>query len=135
MKQSLFHEKYPIYTLELNKEESSYRTVDAIADYFKVQIDQHAAAAFIAVFDHYAHTKGLADGEIAPAIRAAKNVVFCFGIKLLTPEVLAVRPRSIGIAELDDRFVVTFMETPMPFANDTMEQWAKGLLNTAAQAQ
>lgn len=131
MKQSLFHEKYPIYTLEIGKEEFAYGSTDAIADYFKAQIERHPAAAFIAVFDHHAHTSALPDGEIAPAIRAAKNVVFCFGIKLPNPEVLAVRPRSIGIVELDDRFVVTFMETPMPFANTTMEQWSKGLLNAA----
>ena len=35
--------------------------------------------------------------------------------------------RSIGVADMGDRFVVSFLEAPMPFANDTMESWVKGL--------
>lgn len=42
---------------------------------------------------------------------------------------MAVRPRSIGVVDLGDRFVVTFMEAPMPPANEAMEAWAKSLRN------
>lgn len=69
--------------------------------------------AFIGVFDHYAHTQGIG-GEIDPDIKAAVDVIFCFGFALPNPQVLAVRPRSIGVADLGDRFVVSFLEAPMP---------------------
>ena len=45
---------------------------------------------------------------------------------------LAVRPRSIGIAETVDGFVISFMEAPMALANDTMEVWVKGVVAKAA---
>jgi hypothetical protein len=40
---------------------------------------------------------------------------------------LAVRPRSIGIADLGDRFVISFMEAPMAAANQSMEAWTLAL--------
>lgn len=70
---------------------------------------------------------GSTAGPIAPEIRAAKNLVFCFGLQLPNPNVLAVRPRSIGIADCGDKFVVNFLEAPMKPANDAMEGWAKAL--------
>ncbi len=129
MKQSTLQEKYPIYTLELEKSETTFAGVDAILDCLKAQIDAHPVATFIATFDHYAHTQGLAEGEIAPEILDAKLIVFCFGSKLPAPGVMAVRPRSIGVTELADRFVINFLEAPMPLANDAMESWAKSLRN------
>ena len=121
MKLSLFQEKYPVFTAELSKNEATGTSVDAIIDFFK--------AVYIGVFDHYTHTKSLPDGEIAPEILDAKNLIFCFGTKLPNPGVLAVRPRSIGIAELADKFIITFMEAPMPMANQAMESWVKALKN------
>ena len=64
-----------------------------------------------------------------PEIKSAFNVVFCFGHALPNPMVLAVRPRSIGIADLGDKFVVSFMDAPMKPANDAMQAWALGLRN------
>jgi len=127
VKQTLLQEKYPIYSLEFDREETSLQSVDAICAYFRQRIEAHRSAVFIAEFDHYAHTAALPEGQIAPDIRAAKNLVFCFGITLPDPHVLAVRPRSIGIAETGQGFIVTFMEAPMPVANAVMEDWAKGL--------
>jgi hypothetical protein len=72
---------------------------------------------------------------VAGEIRAAKNVLFCFGLSLPSPEILGLRPRSIGVAELDDQFVISFMETPMPVANSAMEDWALGLRQNAAESQ
>ncbi|MBB4287397.1 DUF6858 family protein [Roseospira goensis] len=126
MRQYTLQEKYPVYHMELPFAETSMRSVDDIVAYYRTRIDEDVKAAFISVFDHYAHTKTIG-GEIAPAIRAAKNIVFCFGVKLPGPDVLAVRPRSIGVAELDDRFEITFLEAPMPVANTAMEMWTRGL--------
>ena len=134
MKQTLLQEKYPVYSLELRRDETSFVSVDEIAGYFKQCIEAHRSACFIAEFDHYAHTRSLPEGRIGHGIRAAKNVIFCFGIALPDPHVLAVRPRSIGIAATTTGFLVTFMEAPMPVANTAMEAWAKGLRDRQGKA-
>jgi hypothetical protein len=128
MKQQLLQEKYPVYVLELAKAETPYADTYAILAYLKDRIDKHPVAAYIAEFDHYAHTKALPEGELASGLVAAKNIVFCFGTKLPKPEMLSVRPRSIGVAEYADRFVISFLEAPMPVANEAMEQWVKALV-------
>ena len=127
MKQTLLQEKYPVYSLELRRDETSFVSVDEIAGYFKQRIENHRSACYIAEFDHFAHTRSLPEGRIGEGIRAAKNIIFCFGIALPDPHVLAVRPRSIGIAETTKGFLITFMEAPMPVANTAMEDWANGL--------
>lgn len=129
MKQTMLMEKYPIYTIEIGKDEITHNTMDAIMGYFQAKIEAHPIAQFIALFDHYAHTKALGDkGEMHPDILDARDIVFCFGQKLPTPQMLAIRPRSIGVAELADKFVISFLETPMPHANEAMESWTKGLV-------
>ena len=134
MKHSLLQEKYPVFTLEVEKSETSFSAVDPIVEYLKQCIDSHKSARFIAVFDHYAHTKSLPEGQIGKEILDAKNIVFCFGIALPNPQVMAVRPRSIGAVELVDSFVITFMEAPMPVANAAMEKWAKSLKNLPGES-
>lgn len=128
MKQTMLMEKYPIYTLEIGKDATTHKTMDGILDYFLAKINAHPIANYIALFDHFSHTKALAEGEMNPAIIDARNIVFCFGQKLPNPEMLAIRPRSIGVAEMADRFIISFMETPMPHANTAMEAWAQGLV-------
>ncbi|MBN2870711.1 MAG: hypothetical protein JXK04_07130 [Campylobacterales bacterium] len=127
MTQTTFMEKYPIFTLEAKKSESFFATVDEIIENLKVQIAADPIAAYIADFDHYAHTSALG-GEINTAISAAKMVLFCFGQKLPTPQMMAARPRSIGVADMGESFVFTFLEAPMGAINDTMEQWIKNTL-------
>jgi hypothetical protein len=129
MKQITVMEKYPVFTLRIEKRETAYRTIDEIFTYLKVQIDLHPVATYIGEFDHYAHTASLESGEIAEGVQAAKNLICCFGKVLPRPEVLAVRPRSIGVADMGDAFVISFMEAPNAGANKDMEQWIKGLLN------
>lgn len=127
MKQTMFMEKYPIFTLEIGKDECKYANVDEIIAYFKNKIEEDKTAAFIGEFDHYSHTDSLEGGEIAPDILDAKLVAFCFGPKLPNPQMLAVRPRSIGVCEKADGFVISFLEAPMPAINQKMEDWAKAL--------
>lgn len=131
MTRTTFMEKYPIFTLEAKKSESLFTTVDEIISHLKEQIAADPVAAYIADFDHYAHTGSLG-GEISPDIRAAKMVVFCFGQKLPTPQMMAARPRSIGVADMGESFVFTFLEAPMSAINDTMEQWIKKTCRTPA---
>lgn len=117
-------EKYPIFTIEIPKDESKYTNTDEIITYLKEQIAAHPVAAYIGEFDHYAHTTELG-GEINPAITTAKMVIFCFGQKLPRPEMMAPRPRSIGVCDMGENFVITFLEAPMYAINETMEGWVK----------
>ena len=130
MKQSLLMEKYPTFDLQIGKDETSLTSVDEILAALKVNIDAHPKVAYIGIFDHLSHTKSI-DGEIAPEIKDAKNILFCFGIKLPNPRVLAVRPRSIGVTDMGDHFHISFMEPPMPMATDAMEEWCKALADKA----
>ena len=126
MKQTLLQEKYPIFVAEISKAETDCKDAVAVAAYLKDRISGKDKVTFIGLFDHYAHTKAIG-GEIAPDIKAAIDVIFCFGFALPNPQVLAVRPRSIGVADMGNKFVVSFLEAPMKPANDTMESWVKGL--------
>ena len=128
MKQTMLQEKYPVFVAEIGKDETTCRTIDDIVEHLKARIAENKKVQFFGVFDHYAHTQRIG-GEIAAGIQAAVDVIFCFGFALPNPQVLAVRPRSIGVADLGDRFVASFMEAPMPPANQAMESWVKGLRN------
>ncbi|AKF25733.1 hypothetical protein YH65_10300 [Sulfurovum lithotrophicum] len=130
MKQITVLEKYPVFTLEVNKGETSYTSIDEIFAFLRSQIEAHPIATYIGEFDHYAHTSSLEEGKINEEIKAAKNIICCFGKVLPKPEVLAVRPRSIGVAEMTDSFVISFLEAPNPDANGAMEKWVKDIVNT-----
>ncbi len=129
MKQITVMEKYPVFTMEIAKNETTYKTVDEVLDYLKAKVLAHPIATYIGEFDHYAHTASLEVGEIAADIKQAKNLLCCFGKVLPKPEVLAVRPRSIGVAEMADSFVLSFLEAPNAEANAAMEMWVQGIAN------
>jgi len=129
MKQTIMMEKYPVFELDVKKSETRFKTADEIIEYLKEKIDNHPIAVYIATFDHYSHTNSLEDGEISSDILDAKNIICCFGKQLPKANILAVRPRSIGVAELNDEFVVSFLEAPNPMANDAMESWVKEIAN------
>ena len=126
MKQTLLQEKYPIFVAEIAKTETSYKTVEALVDYYKGKIAENPKVQFIGVFDHYAHTRKI-EGPIVEGMTAAVDIIFCFGFAIPTPQMLAVRPRSIGIADMGDKFIISFMEAPMQPANQSMEAWTLGL--------
>jgi len=126
MQQKQFMDKYPIFELTLSKSECRFDSVGAIIDYLITQVETHPKATFIAQFDHLAHTRQI-EGEVNPDILAAGHVIFCFGMKLPNAQVMAVRPRSIAVTEFVDRFVINFMEPPMPVATEAMENWVKSL--------
>ncbi len=129
MKKITIMDKYPAVTLTIAKDNTTYSNVDAILDYLKVAIEAHPIATYIGEFDHYTHTSHLEVGEIAEDILDAKNIICCFGKVLPKPEFLAVRPRAIGVAEMKDSFVVSFMDAPNPDAHAAMEKWVEGIAN------
>lgn len=128
MTKTVFMDKYPVYTLSLQKSEVKYTNVLEIVNYFKAKIEANPIAKFIAVFDHYAHTKSL-NGEIMEGLRDAQNIIFCFGSAIPNTKILAVRPRSIGVCELEDSFIIEFIEAPKEEMHTLMETWAKALAN------
>ena len=128
MNQITIMEKYPVFSTEISKKETSYTNVDEILAYLKEQINAHPIATYIGEFDHYTHTCNLEVGEVNPKIKDAKNIICCFGKALPKAEILAIRPRSIGVAELENSFVVSFLEAPNPDANKAMENWVKGII-------
>lgn len=134
MKQTHFMEKYPVFYVEIDKSETTCQSVDDILAFLKQKIEADPVASYIGEFNHYAHTQALPEGEINPEIKAAKHILFCFGLKLLTPRAMAVRPRSMGVCELADKFVIDFLEAPMPRANRAMEDWAKSVRNAQTAA-
>lgn len=126
MKQTLLQEKYPIFVAEIGKAETDYQSVDALVEYYKGKIAENPKVHFIGVFDHYAHTSRIG-GEMVQGLQAAVDIIFCFGFAIPNPQMLAVRPRSIGIADMGDKFIISFMEAPMQPANQAMEAWTKAL--------
>jgi hypothetical protein len=128
MKQIMLQEKYPVAVAEIGKGETTCGSVDDVVEYLKNCIAENKKVQFFGIFDHYAHTQRIG-GEIAPGIQAAVDVIFCFGFALPNPLVLAVRPRAIGVADMGDKFVVSYMEAPMPPANEAMAKWVEGLRN------
>ena len=129
MKQMNLMEKYPVTALEIAKDETTYKNVDEILVYLKSKIDTHPVATYIATFDHYTHTSNLEDGALSSDILDAKNIVCCFGKQLPNPLVMAIRPRSIGVAEMADKFVVSFMDAPNPQAQEAMASWVQSIVN------
>ncbi len=126
MKKTVFMDRYPVCSIEFLKSEMRFSNTREVVEYFKAKIHNHPVAEFIAVFDHYSHTKRL-DGPIMDGLLNAQNIVFCFGQAIPATKILAVRPRSIGICEFEDKIVIDFMEPPKEELNIVMEDWTKGL--------
>ena len=126
MNQTIFKDKYPVFSYEIAKSEVSHNSIDDIIAYYKEKIEAHPIAIYIATFDHYAHTSSL-NGDINPSIKDVKNIIFCFGAEIPNTKVAAVRPRSIGVCDLGDKFVIDFMEAPNDKANNFMQMWTKEL--------
>jgi hypothetical protein len=126
MQQKQFKDKYPVFYKDFLKNECSLQSVVEFLDYFQDKIERHERAAFIARFDHYSHTKEV-NGDINPDIKNVQNIIMCFGWEIPSPDPIAVRPRSIGITEMEDKFVVNFMEAPNPVAQQTLIDWVNDI--------
>ena len=127
MQYTHFMDKYPTHHVDILKSATSCTSVDEILAFFRSKIDADARACFISDFDHYAHTKSIEGGEVAANIHAAKHIIFCFGIKLPNPLAMAVRPRSIGVCEMDNCFAISFLEAPNPMMHQVMLDWVAEL--------
>ena len=124
-------DKYPVFSIEIQKKETTYKSVDEIIEYLKGLVDAHKIAKYIAVFDHYEHTKSIEDCIINPEIKGAKNLIFCFGKQLPSCKMLAVRPRSIGVCELENSFSIDILQVPNEELHTLTESWIKSIANIA----
>jgi len=115
---------YPVYVKKIGGDNYS---IDSIIDILKNNIKEHPFAEFITVFDHYALTSKIDGHVLSEDILGAKDLIFCFGKELPVPEMLSIRPRSIGIAKTRDGFTISFMQAPNEKATQSMMDWVKAL--------
>ena len=120
MEHSLALGKFPIYSTIISK--NKFSNTQELIGYFKSQIENHPQVSYIATFDHYNHTKSIG-GDIPTEIKDIQNIIFCFGMQVPTIDIVAIRPRSIGVTEFEDRFVINFMEAPGAMPNKVMAEW------------
>ena len=57
----------------------------------------------------------------------ARIALLCDAPVSLTPAVLAMQPCAIGVADMGNRFVLSFMERPDSAANGFLFLWLDGL--------
>ena len=128
MQQEILNQDYPIYTITIDKKTTTYQNIPKILTALQKKIEAHPVATYIGIFNHYEHTSSLGEaGEIANEIIDAQNLLCCFGKSLMDPKMLAARPRSIGVAELKNSFIISFLKAPNPTANEAMQKWIKAL--------
>lgn len=127
MQKTNFLDKFPVISYEIKKTQTSFSSVDEIVDFLKLKVQNHKIARYIGVFDHFSHTKALG-GEMVDGLVDAKNIIFCFGQAIPNPKILAIRPRSIGVCEFEDRFSVDFMEAPKEDLTKLMQSWVEELI-------
>ncbi|MFP4166012.1 MAG: DUF6858 family protein [Opitutales bacterium] len=120
-----FKNKFPIFRVDIQKSEK-YPEASILVEVLKTKISNHPVARHIADFDHYLHTKNI-EGGMPKELLGAIVIMFCFGPQIEEARVLAVRPRSIGLAEFENHFTITFMEAPSEKATDTMKEWIQSL--------
>lgn len=127
MKKTMLLDKYPINSLEIKKNETELKDVDAFITYFQKKIEEHPIAVPISIFDNYAHTASI-NGKIDKTIKGAKIVIFCFGAKLPSSQMLSIRPRTIGITEFAESFSIDFMDAPNVEFQVAMEEWTTDII-------
>jgi len=133
MTKSNLMDKYPVYSLSISKTQTNFKNIDEIIEQLKSFIEAHPVAIYISTFDHYTHTKSLGEeGKILEGLKSAKNLIFCFGKQIPNTQILAVRPRTISVSELENSFSIDFLEVPNEQLQVLVEKWVKSLTSTNA---
>jgi hypothetical protein len=129
MNKTVLADTYLVNTKEILKSNTTFTSVDAIENYLVKEIEKHPVATYIATFDHYVHTASLKGGMIPEDIKAAKNVLCCFGMAIPNAVFVGIKPMSMGIVETTNSFVFSFIEAPAPSAQQAMSQWIAAVEN------
>ena len=115
--------KFPIFERRVLKSETSHKNAKEIIAFLKEQMAKNPVVIVIGEFDHAAHTAKV--GQMNPLMRDVQQVIFCFGPAIPNDDIVAVRPRAIGVIEYDDYFIVNFGEAPAAMPNDAMKSWVE----------
>ena len=134
MEKMIFKEEYPVIKDEwLKSELKDEITIDNIVKEFVDKINE-MGIKFFDVFDHYKWTtEKFPEGYIYPGIQAAKMIIFCGGQEIVSPYVFGVKPRNVWVVEMEDRFIISFLQIPNPkkiemcqdFLDDTRKKFSK----------
>jgi hypothetical protein len=127
MKKVQVRDKYPVYVEEIAKSQTSCAGADDVVARLRGAVEAAPAASLIAVFDHQAHVAAQPDAQINPAIKDSKHVLFCLANTIPNPLIPAVRPRAVSIVELEEKFVISFLEAPMEKPNQVISGWIEAL--------
>jgi hypothetical protein len=119
MQQKIINEKFPVYYQEIMKGSSPYGNIAEIIDALKAGLAKNPSSQVIAVFDLHDHVQKRG-GKIADGILGAQTLLFCVANAIPHADIVALRPRSIGVTEFADRFVLNFLEAPAQPVTDTM---------------
>jgi len=125
MKQKLAFGKFPIFERKIQKSETSHKNAKEIIAYLKSKMSENPVVIHIGDFDHAAHTKNV--GQMNPAMIDVQQTIFCFGPAIPNDDIVAVRPRAIGVIEYEDYFIVNFGEAPSPMPNQAMIAWVESI--------
>jgi hypothetical protein len=129
MNKTVIADTYLVNTKEISKSKTTFTSVEAIESYLISEIKKHPVATYIATFDHHKHTASLEGGMIPQNIKAAKNILCCFGMAIPNAVFVGIKPMSIGVVETPDSFVFSFIEAPAPSAQKAMSEWIGAVKN------
>jgi hypothetical protein len=131
MNKTMLLEKYPVYSVEVLKQDCPCEQVDDVLARLKDKIESHPVATYIGEFDHYRYIAKQAAGRIDETIQAAKHILFCVANAIPNPLIGAARPRAISVVEMQDKFVISFLEAPVVEVNQLMGEWVVALKNSS----
>ena len=121
--------RYPVRVEEIAKSDTPWRDVDEIATVLQACIYHRADFAFIGVFDNYG--LNLRVGEPLPIdMQDAKTILFCPSAGLPDPVSMALSLCAISVADMGNRFVITFQDAPVASPTETLAQWVEDLRTT-----
>jgi hypothetical protein len=115
--------KFPIFERKILKNETSHKSAKEIIAFLKSKMAANPVVIVIGEFDHAAHTAKV--GQMNPLMKDVQQIIFCFGPAIPNDDIVAVRPRAIGVIEYDEYFIVNFGEAPAPMPNDAMTNWVE----------
>jgi hypothetical protein len=118
--------RYPVLVEEIAKADTPWRDVDEIGAVLRSCIQHQADFAFIGVLDNYG--LNLRVGEPLPVdMQDAKTILFCPSAKLPNPVTMGLSICAISVADMGNRFVISFPDSPVAFPTETLAHWVEDL--------
>lgn len=122
--------RYPVWFEEIAKADTCWRDVDEIAALLQGCIHRQPGFVFIGLIDHYALNIRL--GEALPVpLQDAKVVLFFPDTRQLTPALLAYYPTAIGVADMGNRFVISFLNISTVSPTESLIEWVESIRASA----